>query len=346
MKRILPIVGLVAVLLLVGTIGFRLITQRSILECLYLSVVTLTTVGNREPTDVSGEPVAEGGMIFMIVYLLCGAGTFGFLITSIGRWMISEQVRNALEKRKMQQTIDNTSGHMIVCGCGQMGEMICRHLSEQRRDFIVIDSDLERLEELCIPEGWTYLHGDATDDGMLERAGLLRASGLAAVLSTDADNLYVVLSAKLDNNSLAIVARAAEESASRKLRQAGASHVINPYHAGAVRIARLLIHQSEGRITGKMAKDIFDKMWRENIDPDVAVEQIGGVISDDTDLRRICAEITTQFPDETAQFLAGKTKVMGFLMGQLMRQTKGKADPQKASQLLRETLQAMGSSEE
>ena len=242
MKRILPIVGLVAALLLVGTIGLHLITQRSILECLYLSVVTLTTVGSREPTDVSGEPIADGGIIFMIIYLVCGAGTFGYLITLIGRWMISEQVRNALEKRKMQQIIDKISGHMIVCGCGQMGEMICRNLAEQRRDFIVIDSNLERLEELCVPEGWTYLHGDATDDGMLERAGLLRASGLAAVLSTDADNLYVVLSAKLDNNNLAIVARAAEESASRKLRQAGASHVINPYHAGAVRIARLLIH--------------------------------------------------------------------------------------------------------
>ena len=242
MKRILPIVGLVAALLLVGTIGLHLITQRSILECLYLSVVTLTTVGSREPTDVSGEPIADGGIIFMIIYLVCGAGTFGYLITLIGRWMISEQVRTALEKRKMQQIIDKISGHMIVCGCGQMGEMICRNLAEQRRDFIVIDSNLERLEELCVPEGWTYLHGDATDDGMLERAGLLRASGLAAVLSTDADNLYVVLSAKLDNNNLAIVARAAEESASRKLRQAGASHVINPYHASAVRIARLLIH--------------------------------------------------------------------------------------------------------
>ena len=229
-------------MLLVGTIGLPLITQRSILECLYLSVVTRTTVGSREPTDASGEPIADGGIIFMIIYLVCGAGTFGYLITLIGRWMISEQVRNALEKRKMQQIIDKISGHMIVCGCGQMGEMICRNLAEQRRDFIVIDSNLERLEELCVPEGWTYLHGDAPDDGMLERAGLLRAAGLAAVLSTDADNLYVVLSAKLDNNNLAIVARAAEESASRKLRQAGASHVINPYHAGAVRIARLLIH--------------------------------------------------------------------------------------------------------
>ncbi len=242
MKHILSIVGLVAVLLLVGTIGFHLITERSFLECLYLSVVTLTTVGNREPTDRSGEPIADGGMIFMIVYLLCGAGTFGFLIAAIGRWMISEQIRNALEKRRMQQTIDKMSEHMIVCGCGQMGEMICRHLTEQRRDFIVIDSDLERLEELCIPAGWAYLHGDATDDGMLERAGLLRASGLAAVLSTDADNLYVVISANMDNKPMAIVARAAEESAHRRLRKAGARHVINPYQAGAVRMARLLVH--------------------------------------------------------------------------------------------------------
>ncbi|MEE3285823.1 MAG: NAD-binding protein [Planctomycetota bacterium] len=237
MKRILPIIGLIAVLLIVGTVGFGMITGKGPIECLYLSVITLMTVGYREP-----EPIQEGGMIFVIVYLLSGAGTFMYLITSIGRWIVSDQVRHALEQRRMQQTINNMSEHLIVCGCGQMGEIICRQLVNQNRQFVVIENSLDRIQELCIPESWAYLHGDATDDGMLQRAGLARAGGLAAVLSSDADNLYVVLSANMDNQPLAIVARAAEESAARKLRQAGARHVINPYQAGAVRMARLMLH--------------------------------------------------------------------------------------------------------
>ena len=240
MKRIFPVIALITLLLVVGTVGFAAITGQGLIECLYLSVITLMTVGYREP-----EPIGEAGMLFVIVYLLCGAGTFMYLITSIGRWIVSDQVRHALEQRRMQQAINKMSEHLIVCGCGQMGEIICRQLTDQQCEFVVIESSLERIQELCVPEGWTYLHGDATDDGMLERAGLLRATGLAAVLSSDADNLYVVLTANMDNidtHPLSIVARAAEESAARKLRQAGARHVINPYQAGATRMARLMLH--------------------------------------------------------------------------------------------------------
>ena len=237
MKRIFPVISLITLLLVVGTVGFSAITGRGPIECLYLSVITLMTVGYREP-----EPIGEAGMVFVIVYLLCGASTFMYLITSIGRWIVSDQVRHALEQRRMQQTINKMSEHLIVCGCGQMGEIICRQLANQKCEFVVIENSIERIQEVCVPEGWTYLHGDATDDEMLERAGLLRAGGLAAVLSSDADNLYVVLTASMDNQPLAIVARAAEESAARKLKQAGARHVINPYRAGAIRIARLMLH--------------------------------------------------------------------------------------------------------
>ncbi len=237
MKRILTAISLITLLLIVGTLGFAAITGKGAIECLYLSVITLMTVGYREP-----EPIDDGGMIFVIVYLLCGAGTFMYLITSVGRWIVSDQVRHALEQRRMQQTINKMSDHLIVCGCGQMGEIICRQLANQNRGFVVIENNIERIHDLCVPEGWAYLHGDATGDGVLEKAGLARAGGLAAVLASDADNLYLVLSANMDNQPLAIVARAAEESAARKLKQAGARHVINPYKAGAIRMARLMLH--------------------------------------------------------------------------------------------------------
>ncbi|MFP6768388.1 MAG: potassium channel protein [Planctomycetaceae bacterium] len=237
MKRTVPILALLASLLTIGVIAFRLITGRSWIECLYLAVVTLTTLGNREPA-----PLGEAGMIFVVVYLLCGAGTLMFGLTQLGQWIVSDELRIALENRRMNQTIAKYHDHMLVCGCGQMGEIICRQLSKQGRLFVAIDTDLERLRELCGPNSWSYLHGDATDDELLKAAGIDRAGGLATVLSSDAANLYVVISAKRLNPDIAIVARATENSAGDKLRQVGAGHVINPYQAGAVRMARLLIH--------------------------------------------------------------------------------------------------------
>ncbi len=237
MKRTVPILALLATLLTIGLIGFRLITGKGWVECLYLAVVTLTTLGNREPA-----PLGEAGMLFVVIYLLCGAGTLMFGLTQLGQWIVSDELRMVLENRRMHQTIAKYHDHMVICGCGQMGEIICRQLSKLGQLFVVIDSDLDRLRELCVSNDWSYLHGDATDDELLGKAGIDRAGGLATVLPSDAANLYVVISARLLNPELAIVARAAENSAARKLQQAGAGHVINPYQAGAVRMARLMVH--------------------------------------------------------------------------------------------------------
>ncbi len=237
-RRLLHIVSLVTLMLGIGTIGFHLITGKPYLDCLYISVYSLSTVGYSDPA-----PESASGKAFVIIYLLCGAGTYMYLIASIGRWLISDQLLEVLEHRKMEQAIQNMSEHLIVCGCGQMGEMICGQLASQGRPFIVIERSAERIKDLCQPEGWISIHGDATDDEVLAHAGIDRAAGLTAVLSSDADNLYVVMSARMAETSLPIIARASEESAARKLTNAGATHVINPYHAGAVRMARLMMYR-------------------------------------------------------------------------------------------------------
>ena len=237
MRRLAPILILLLTLLAVGTVGFQLLTGRPWIECLYLAVITLTTVGYREPT-----PLDDSGMLFIVIYLIGGASTFMFAIAQLGRWLVSNELKQALENRRMRHSLSNFKDHFIICGCGKMGESICRQLDTQQCNFVIIDNNTERVESLIKPAGWTFLLGDATDDDVLKQAGIERARSLAAVLSSDAENLYVVLSTRLLNPEIQIVARATEESGARKLQQAGARHVISPYHAGAVRMARLMVH--------------------------------------------------------------------------------------------------------
>lgn len=237
MRRLAPILILLLVLLAVGAVGFQLLTGKPWIECLYLAVITLTTVGYREP-----EPLDDAGMLFIVVYLIGGASTFMFAIAQLGRWLVSNELKQALENRRMKHSLSNFNDHFIICGCGKMGETICQQLAAQKRHFVVVDNNTERVETLIKPAGWTFVLGDATDDEVLRQAGIDRARGLAAVLSSDAANLYVVLSTRMLNPEIQIVARAVEESGTRKLQRAGARHVISPYHAGAVRMARLMVH--------------------------------------------------------------------------------------------------------
>lgn len=144
----------------------------------------------------------------------------------------------------MQKTINSLENHFIVCGMGRMGETICRYLDERGKRFLVIDVDDERLETVCVESGWLYIHGDATDDEVLNAAGVTRARSLACVLPTDADNIYVVLSARMASAELKIIVRAGDEKAVGKMERAGATRVISPFSTGAVKIARFMLNPS------------------------------------------------------------------------------------------------------
>lgn len=144
----------------------------------------------------------------------------------------------------MDRAIERVSDHYVVCGYGRMGREICRYLDSRRKPFVIIDTDAEKLEPECRDRGWLYLNGDATDDEMLIKAGIHRAKSLATVLPTDADNVYVVLTARLLNAKLQIIARASDEKAVDKLQRAGASRVVSPFTSGAVKIARFMLNPS------------------------------------------------------------------------------------------------------
>ncbi len=238
MKRAVVIVTLLLALIGVGTIGFHLTGDRPWLESVYLAVITLTTVGSR---DGGQTPAA---MVFVMLYLVSGLSIFTYSAFQLGQFVINTEFRRMLERRRMERDIRKLEDHYIVCGMGRMGVTICEFLSQRRKPFVVIDTDAEHVEQVCRDRGWYAVEGDATDDSVLQAAGIERAQGLATVLATDADNVYVVLTARMLSTDLQIVARASDDKAVQKLERAGATRVISPFSSGAVKMARFMLSPS------------------------------------------------------------------------------------------------------
>lgn len=191
-RQLLVIVVLLAALTAAGTVGLRLITGAGWFDCLYMAVITLTTVGYGESV-----PLGTGGRVFIMVFLICGVGIFTFSIFTLGQWVVNARMQQLWQRRRMQQSIDRMANHFIVCGVGRMGTTICEQLQQRRQTFVVIEASDTRAAAVCEPRGWPCIVGDATDDRTLLKAGVERARALASVLPTDADNVYVVLSARM-----------------------------------------------------------------------------------------------------------------------------------------------------
>jgi voltage-gated potassium channel len=225
---------IIAGIIFFGTSGYSLIEGWNFFDSLYMTVTTLTTVGYQEVHELS-----RAGRVFTIVLILSGVGGM-FYTLGIGAKIILEgEIRNILGRRKLNKAIEKLSGHYIVCGYGRMGKIIGREMKAHGASFVVIENSTETLASM--DKDILALHGDSTQDSALKEAGIERASGLISVLSSDADNLYVVLSARGLNPKLRIVARASEEGAEKKLMRAGADSVISPYYIGGLRIAHTVL---------------------------------------------------------------------------------------------------------
>lgn len=238
-RRISSIVGLLVALIAGGAVGFRMLSGAGWVDSFYMAVITITTVGYLEAVQLD-----DTGRIFTMVYLLCGLGVFTYTFAQIGEWIVSARVQQLLEMRRMNKRIGKMNDHYIICGLGRMGATIANYLNDRGQSFVIIDHDESRLEAICSEHNWPTLSGDATQDEVLLKAGLERAVSLATVLPTDADNLFVTLSARLLNPRLQIVARANDDPSVQKLERAGADRVISPTSTGGEKIARFMLTPS------------------------------------------------------------------------------------------------------
>jgi voltage-gated potassium channel len=241
MRQILAIVVLLTCFLLTGAIAFRFTEGWDWLQCVYEAVIIMTTVGLSATSQSDLQPATK---LFIIIYLICGVGVFTYCVSQLGQHLVNLQLRGFWERRRMERAIRHLRDHFIVCGFGRMGNTICQYLHSRNKPFVVIDNDAKKLEEKCGERGWHFIVGDATHDEVLLTAGIVEAKALTTVLATDADNIYVVLSARLLNDKLQIVARASDEKAIDKLERAGATRVVSPFSSGAVKMARFMLNPS------------------------------------------------------------------------------------------------------
>jgi voltage-gated potassium channel len=218
-----------------GTLGYMLIEKWPPLDSLYMTIITLTTVGFGEIRELS-----EAGRLFTIFLILFGIGTVGYGVGNLAAFLIEGRLQDLFRERRMERDIENLEDHIILCGYGQNGAHAGEELRRSGILFLVIEKDTEKVERLR-EEGLLVLQGDATEDETLRKAGIERAYGLITALPQDADNVYVTLTARGFNPDLTIVAMATSESAERKLLRAGANRVISPSEIGGRRMASVLI---------------------------------------------------------------------------------------------------------
>lgn len=219
------------VAILFGTVGFHFIEHWPLADSLYVTVQTLTTVGYGDQTPQSGP-----GRLFAIVVMLIGAGGVALAISTIVQSVVQSELMATFGQRRRSRRMSKLSNHFIICGSGRVGSHLVRDLLLTNESFVVIEQDQQRAAEFA-QRDVNVLVGDATLEVTLREARVEHARGLAACLPNDADNVYVVLTARDLNPNLRIVARAAEEQAEAKLLRAGANHVVAPTIIGGHRMA-------------------------------------------------------------------------------------------------------------
>ncbi len=224
--------GIIFIVILTGTFGYMILEDWTFLDSFYMTVITISTTGFKEV-----RPLSTAGMVLTVFLIITGVLSIAYTGGRGVQLLVESQI---LRRRRMAKKLELISQHYIVCGFGRMGSQIAEHLLENNLNFVVIENEPNNVAKL-IELGYLFVDADATDDDALIKAGVKRAKGLVAVLSTDAENVFTALSARELNSKLFIVARAIDEGTEGKLKKAGADRVVKPYELGGNRMVQLLL---------------------------------------------------------------------------------------------------------
>ncbi|MDP2960287.1 MAG: potassium channel protein [candidate division Zixibacteria bacterium] len=230
-KKLKIALGALLIVIVIGTFGYSLIEGWDILDSLFMSVTTLSTVGYKEV-----YPLSLGGRVFTIFFIIFGVGTTLYAVGAGAQLMLEGQIRNILGRRKMSKKIQEIKDHYIICGYGKVGQQIYKELADRQISCTVVEKNLETVEK-AIRDGVLVVQGDSTEDSVLEEAGIKRAKGLISAVASESENVFISLSARVLNPKILIVARAETEGAEKKLLRAGANRAISPHILGGTRMA-------------------------------------------------------------------------------------------------------------
>ncbi len=249
MNRPIKIVLLPFSALLAGTLGYQLIEGWSFFDALYMSVITLATVGYGEV-----HPLSYGGRVFTVALVLGGMGILLYSVTELTSFVVEGRINGLLRKRRMNKLISSLVNHYIVCGYGRGGSYVTEELVRTKRKVVVIENNIDRvavLERHSLP----FIEGDATDDSVLQAAGIGRAAGIVCALPSDKDNLFAVITARGLNPSIRIIAEVDEITSREKFLRSGANSAVSPNYMGGLRMASELVRPETVSFLDTMLRD-------------------------------------------------------------------------------------------
>jgi len=232
-KRVIVSIFILVSIYVLGFVGYMLIEKMSLLDALFMTTITITTVGYGVVKELS-----TAGTIFTIMLIIIGTGSAAYILISLADFLLNEFLAGRVQDRRIRKMISKLKNHYIICGLGRVGQEIANELVKDNAVFVVIDSADEPIE-LCKQNNWLYIKGDASEDKVLLKAGIKKAKALFAALDTESENVYITLSAKAINSDIFIVARAKIYETIRKLERAGADRVVSPQIIGGRRMAAL-----------------------------------------------------------------------------------------------------------
>ncbi len=258
LRRIAYAFGALAALVLIGAIAYFILGHGrwTFYECLYMTVITITTVGFAELTNMREVP---GARALTVTLILSGVGTIAYVQGNVTALLVEGVIGQALRRNRMRKAIEALSNHIVVAGSGSTGKHVIEELVVTKTPFVVIDKNKEHVDRLSFQlhgdDSLLYVIGDATEDHVLIEAGVTRARGVVAALTHDKDNLYVTLSARSLNATARIVAKVTEDEAAPKMLKAGATSVVSPTMIGGLRMASELIRPEVNEFLDQMLRD-------------------------------------------------------------------------------------------
>lgn len=256
-----------AIIVSLGTAGYWIIggMRNSFIDCLYMTVITITTIGYGEIIDMSGKP---GGRVFTMFLALSGISTATYILTNLTAYMVEGNLSTTFRRKKMEKSIRKLSNHYVICGVGSVGLHVLRELIETKRPHVIIEDDSKKIEKVLDTYRDTlFIEGDATESDVLVSAGVKEAKGVFAVTGDDNRNLVISFSAKQLNPALRVVARCHELKNTEKMKNAGADAVVSPSFIGGMRMASEMVRATVVSFLDTMLRDKKKNLRVEELSP-------------------------------------------------------------------------------
>jgi len=272
------IIILIFVVLGIGVLGYQYIESMSFIDALYMTVITISTVGFGEVTSLS-----PAGRLFTIFLIIGGIAVISTGVTIIFSSIIEGTFGEVLRRKRMEKKLDKMSGHFIICGCGAVGHDVIREFIEAGMQFVLIEQDQDTIDKLTqeFPD-LVFVMDDATQDDVLKTAGIERAHGIIATLGHDSDNLFVCLSARALNKKLRIIARVTEIESAGKLRRGGADYVFSPEKIGGVHLAAAALRPTVTSFLDTILKGKYLNLRLDEVVVKSGADIIGKTLKDTT----------------------------------------------------------------